>query len=144
MTLHTNNNYINKDIILTLNAQSASPSFTGGSFTGTTIANGNSCNISNSTNNSGVSIDVGGSVNRTAITYDGAVSGWVEKSNGAIALAASNNSANLTNSTYYINGVTLVTPSSGTHSFGITVPNGNGDPITFTFSVDSNGNTTVT
>lgn len=142
MTLHTNNNYINKDIILTLNAQSASPSFTGGSFTGIATASGNSCNISNSTNNSGVSIDIGGSVNRTAVTYDGAVSGWVEKSNGAIALAASN-SASLTAATYYINGVTLTAPSSGTRSFGITVPNGNGDPITFIFSVDSNGNTTV-
>lgn len=41
-----------------------------------------------------------------------------------------------------ITGVTITAPSSGTSTFGITVPNGN-STITFVFSVDSSGNVTV-
>ena len=52
--------------------------------------------------------------------------------------------ASTTNSTYYVQGVTLTTPSSGTRQFDITVPNGAGTPVTFHFSVDSSGNTTIT
>lgn len=46
-------------------------------------------------------------------------------------------------STYYIQGVTLTIPSSGTRQFDITVPNGN-STVTFHFSVDANGNTSIT
>ena len=45
---------------------------------------------------------------------------------------------------YNIPGIVLPKPSSGnTNTFYITVPNGSSDTITFTFSVDSNGNTTI-
>ena len=40
-------------------------------------------------------------------------------------------------------GVTILAPSSGTNSFSITVPNGNGT-ITFVFNVYANGDVTVT
>lgn len=42
-----------------------------------------------------------------------------------------------------LSGVTINTPSSGTRSFSITVPNGQNSTITFVFTVDSSGNTTV-
>ena len=41
------------------------------------------------------------------------------------------------------NSVTLGVPSSGTNIFYITVPNGANDTVTFTFTVDTNGNTTI-
>ena len=44
---------------------------------------------------------------------------------------------------YNIPGIVLPTPSSGTNNFYITVPNGAGT-VTFHFSVDTNGNTTIT
>ena len=40
-------------------------------------------------------------------------------------------------------GVTLTTPVSGTNSFSITVPNGNGT-ITFVFNVSYTGDVTIT
>ena len=46
-------------------------------------------------------------------------------------------------STYYIQGVTLTTPSSGTRQFDITVPNGSGGTVTIHFTVDSSGNTVI-
>ena len=46
-------------------------------------------------------------------------------------------------STYYIQGVTLTTPSSGTRQFDITVPNGANNTTTFYFCVDSSGNTRI-
>lgn len=46
---------------------------------------------------------------------------------------------------YTISGITLSTPSSGTKSFYITVPNGSSSSyVTFNFVVDSEGNTTIT
>ena len=43
-----------------------------------------------------------------------------------------------------MNSVTLTAPSSGTRYFDITVPNGNNNTVTFRFTVDASGNTTVT
>lgn len=45
---------------------------------------------------------------------------------------------------YNIPGVAIPVPSSGTNSFYITLPNGVGDTITLTFTVDSEGNSDVT
>ncbi len=42
-----------------------------------------------------------------------------------------------------LSSVTINAPSSGTRSFSITVPNGPNNMITFVFTVDSSGNTTV-
>lgn len=142
VTLDTDKKYITKDIELTIDAQTATPAFTGGGVSGTASASATNASISDSTNNSGVSIVAAGSATRAQVTYNGAVGGWVTKTNGAEALAAGNATA-LTNKTYYINGVTIPIPSSGNNIFNITVPNGNNDTITFVFKVDSSGNTYI-
>ena len=134
--------YVDRDINLEITVPSAEPSFTGGAVTGTAIATGNSCSISDSTNNSGVSITASASATRAKVAYSQAVSGWVNKTSGADAY--SSDTADLTNTTYYINGVTIAAPNSGTRTFTITVPNGNSNNLTFTFTVDANGNTTIT
>ncbi len=45
---------------------------------------------------------------------------------------------------YNIPGMILPKPSSGETTFYITVPNGLSGNITFNFTVDANGNTTIT
>lgn len=141
VTLDTDHKYLNKDIELTINAQTAAPAFTGGGVSGTASASATNATISDSTNNSGVSIVASGSATRAQVTYNGAIDGWVTKANGAEALTAGDATA-LTNKTYYINGVTLTKPSSGTRSFSITVPDEN-STVTFVFSVDSSGNVII-
>lgn len=141
VTLDTDKKYLTKDIELTINAQTATPAFTGGGISGTATANATNASISSSTNNSGVSIAATASATRAQVTYNGTVAGWVSQSSGAQALAASSATA-LTGTTYYINGVTLTKPSSGTRTFSITVPNGS-TTITFVFNVDTSGNVTV-
>lgn len=140
-TFLTGNTYTDRDISLSITVPSAEPAFTGGAITGNATASGTSCTISNSTNNSGVSITASADATRAKVIYSGVVNGWVNKSAGADAY--SENTTNLTSTTYYINGVNITKPDSGTHVFTITVPNGNGN-ITFTFNVDANGNTTIT
>lgn len=142
VTFDTDKKYITKDIELTVNAQTATPSFTGGGVSGTATASATNATISNSTNNSGVSIAAAASATRGQITYNGAVAGWVDKTNGAEALAAGSSTA-LTGTTYYINGVTINAPSSGTRTFSVTVPNG-ATTATFVFNVASNGTVTIT
>ena len=121
--------------------QTVSPVFKGGALSGSGTLSGSGCSISSSTNNSGISISGSCSVTRANVVYDGAVAGIVTKNDGDVALAGGSDSISI--SSYYINGVTLTAPSSGTRSFDITVPNGNGT-ITFTFTVDSSGNVVVT
>ena len=60
------------------------------------------------------------------------------------SFATGNLAADSAASTYYIQGVTLTKPSSGTRQFDITVPNGSNTTVTFHFSVDSSGNVTIT
>jgi hypothetical protein len=118
----------------------ATPAFSGGALNskGATITATNAT-TSTSSNNSGVAILAKGSAGRAAVTYNGAVKGWVNVSSGATASSAVAAST-WNGTTYYINGVTL----GNSKSFDITVPNGSSDPITFHFAVDANGNTTVT
>ena len=142
VTLDTDKKYLTKDIELTINATTATPVFKGGAVSGTATASSSNASISSSTNNSGVSIIAGGSAVRAKIQYNAAVEGWVSKAADADAYAASN-TTDLTSTTYYINGVTLTAPLSGTRTFSITVPNGN-TTATFVFNVDTSGNVTVT
>lgn len=141
VTLDTDHKYLTRDIELTVNAQTATPAFTGGGVSGTASASATNATISDSTNNSGVSIVAAGSATRAQVTYNGAVGGWVTKSNGAEALAAGSATA-LTTKTYYINGVTLTTPTNGTKTFSVTVPNGP-TTATFVFNVDTSGTVTI-
>lgn len=123
--------------------KTASPSFTGGVLSGKgATAVGTNATISDSTNNSGVEIQTSGGATRGAVTYDGAAEGWIDKSSGDQAMAAG--SAETWNGTkYYINGVTIVAPASGTRTFSITLPNGANDTITLTVTVDSDGNWSI-
>lgn len=136
--------YVRKAIDITVNAQSATPNFDGGEISGSLLTNNSNVVYNSTTNNSGASITITPKINRAAVLYNGAVEGWVSKTDNATALAAQNN-ISLTPTTYYIDKVTLTKPTSGSeHKFAITVPNGGNDTITFNFTVDSNGNTTVT
>ena len=138
LTLDTDKKYVEKDIALTLEAQSASPAFTGGAISGTATATYTNASIS-TTNDSGVSVQAKGSANRAAITYNGAVNGWVTANNGATAYGASSSAATLIPETKYITGVDI----KASKNFNITVPNGSSS-ITFNFAVDANGNVLVT
>lgn len=89
---------------------------------------------------SGISIQFTGS--RTAVSATAKViSAGFAALNDSFATASSA-AASSPSSTYYLQGVTLTKPSSGTRQFDITVPNGN-STITFHYVVDSNGNTTI-
>lgn len=141
VTFDTDNKFVTGDIALTVNAQGATPSFTGGTPSGTaTINSTTNCNIS-SNNTSGIIITTGGTCSRAALTYSSAVNGWVTASNGATPNGAgASSSINLTPTTYYLTKVKLTNGKS----FQIEVPNGSENPITFTFTVDNQGNTTIT
>lgn len=141
ITLDTDKKYITKDIELTINAQTATPTFTGGGVSGSASASATNATISDSTNNSGVSITAAGSATRAKVTYNGAVDGWVTKASGADALAAGSATA-LTSKTYYINGATLVAPASNSRTFAVTAPTGE-NSHTYTFSTNSNSRTTI-
>ena len=133
--------YSDRDAEFTIEAASASPSIAGGGIRGTATATGSSCAISTNTNNSNVSFTTECEVTRNAVTYSSDVEGWLSAESGDTVLAS--DTANATSTTYYINGVTLEAPVSGTVSFSITVPNGN-SVATFVFTVDSSGNVVVT
>lgn len=123
--------------------KTASPSFTGGVLLGKgATAVGTNATISDLTNNSGVEIQTSGGATRGAVTYDSAAEGWIDKASGDQAMGAG--SAETWNGTkYYINGVTIVAPASGTRTFSITLPNGANDTITLTVTVDSDGNWSI-
>ena len=118
----------------------ASPAFTGGGLSGTATATGSGVSISDSTNNSGVSISTACTASRANVTYNGAVNGWVSKSSGTVAL--SSGSTAMTAKTYYVNGVTMATPSSGNRTFTVTAPSG-GTNHTYTFTQAADGRTSI-
>lgn len=121
--------------------KTASPTFSAAP-TGGSTATGTNCSISNTTNNSGVSVQTKYSINAVAINYAAAATGWIDKA--ASAATGSNTTAkSATNGTaYYINGVTMTTPSSGTRTFTVTAPS-EGTNHTYTFTQDANGRTSI-
>lgn len=136
--IKTDSSYVDKNIELTVNVPAASPSFTGGVLNNKS-ASATFTNMTTSTSDSsGVKIETHGGAARTDVTYSANVNGWVNKSSGDVASSAASSTWN--GVTYYATGVTL---GSG-NRFDITVPNGSSGTITFHFSVDANGNTTVT
>lgn len=139
LTLKTNGNYVNGDIALTLNAKTATPTFDGGELNNKAATATFTNMTTSSTDTSGVAILAKGTAGRNAVLYNGAVSGWVTQSDNASASAAVASST-WNGTTYYATGVTL----SNGKSFSVTVPNGSSGTITFNFSVDANGNTTIT
>jgi len=142
VTLKTSENkYVNGDIVLTLTAPTVTPTLTGGAPSGTaTFGTPTNCTLSE-TDSSGVSIITSGTCSRAAITYNEAVNGWVTANNGATPTGGAASSAvNLSTTTRYLTKVVLTNGKT----FQIEVPNGSSGTVTFTFSVDSNGNTTIT
>ena len=138
LTLDTGSTYVGKDIALTLAAQLATPSFDGGALNNkAATANFTNMTISDF-NSSGVAIQACGSAGRDSVLYNGAVNGWVSAADNATA-AGSVASEDWTGTTYFATGVTL---GKG-KSFSVTVPNGSEGTITYPFSVDANGNTTI-
>lgn len=117
----------------------ASPSFSGGTLAST----GATATFTNSTvsdvDSSGIAIMTSAAATRTAVTYDTFNAGWLDKNPGDEALEAAS-ATTWTGNTYYLTGVEL----TNNNEFEITVPNGEGNTITFHFAVDDNGNTTIT
>ena len=134
ITLVTDSKYVSKDIELTVNAQSASPSFDGGALNN----KGASATFTNATtsnsNSSGIVILAKGTAGREPVLYNGAVNGWVNAADNTQASAAISSST-WNGTTYYLTGVTL----TNSKSFNITVPEGQ-STHTYTISVDSEGN----
>lgn len=139
VTLKTNDKYVDGDIALTLSAKTASPSFDGGELNNTSASATFTNMTTSNTDTSGIIILTEGTAGRDAVLYNGAVNGWVSKNDNTPALTAATSST-WNGTTYYATGVTLTNGKS----FSITVPNGSNGTITFNFSVDSNGNTTIT
>lgn len=140
ITFDTDEKWIRKDIEFTISARSASPAYTGGAINGS--ATGTYTNATTSdTNTSGVSVQAKATATRAAVTYNGAVDGWVTANSGATAFSGTSSAVNLTPQTKYITGVTVGTSKN----FNITIPNGGTTPnLTLNFAVDSSGNVLVT
>ena len=138
VTLDTDGKYVAKDIAITMVPQAATPKFDGGTLSGS--ASGAYTNATTSgTDTSGVKVVANAKASRTAVLYNGAVNGWVNKAdNAATEVTAISNQA-LTAETKYITGVDI----KASKNFNITVPNGS-NTITFNFAVDANGNVLVT
>ena len=121
--------------------KTASPTFSAAP-TGGSTATSSDASISDSTNNSGVTIQTKYSVNEATISYAAAETGWIDKA-ASEATGSSTTAKSATDGTlYYINGVTMATPSSGTRTFTVTAPSG-GTSHTYTFTQDANGRTTI-
>ena len=129
----------NVDGYKTASVRSAVTSISGGAISGTATASGSSCSISDSTNNSGISITTACNATRSKINVNASTTGWVD---GVVNTKDAATTAMIAK-TYYVNGVTLTAPSSGTRTFSITVPNGS-STATFTFNVNASGNVTIT
>ena len=139
ITLDTDKKYVEKDIVITMVPQTATPKFDGGGVTGT--PSGAYTNATTSTTNtSGVKVVASAKYNRSAVLYNGAVNGWVNKAdNAATGVNALTNQTLGTPETKYITGVNI----GASKNFNITIPNGN-DTVTLNFAVDANGNVLVT
>ena len=139
LTLGTANKFISKLISLTLNARSATPAFDGGALNNKAATAAFTNMTTSSTDTSGVAIQAKGTAGRDAVLFNGAVDGWVTKSDNAEASGAVSAST-WNGTTYYATGVTL----GNGKAFDITVPDGTNSTVTFHFSVDAEGNTTIT
>ena len=139
ITLGTSQKYIQKNIVLNISAKPAAPSFDGGALNSKSASATFTNATTSATNTSGVAIQTKGTAGRDAVLYNGAVEGWVSKTDNATASAAIA-SSEWNGTTYYLTGITL----GNSKTFDITVPNGTSNPVTFRFTVDASGNTTVT
>lgn len=121
------------------------PSFSGGALNNKAASATFASNVTSATTddyNNGLSVLAKGTAGRAAVTYTNSA-GVIAAHSGTNASSAVSAST-WNGTTYYLKGVKIAAPSSGTAKFDITVPNGNTtDFITFQFQVDSSGNVTV-
>ena len=84
--------------------KTASPAFDGGDLSGGSTATGTNVTLSSTDN--GIKIQTAYTASRGAVLYNGAINGWVSKSDNATALSsASKGSTN--GNVYYVTGVTV-------------------------------------
>ena len=106
ITLNTAGTYVVNNIAIPLSGkiQTASPAFDGGTLTGGSTATFS--NVTTSSTNNGILVQTKYTANRADVLYNGAVEGWVSKSDNAQALAG--DSISSTNGTaYYITAITV-------------------------------------
>ena len=116
------------------------PRFSGGMLTGNS-ATATLTNITTSqTDVSGVRLQANATATRATMQYS-VSAGYIASRTNSTAMSSSTKSWSGT--TYYLSGVTLETPETGTREFSITVPNGDEGNITFRFVTDASGNTTI-
>ena len=114
-----------------------------GTNTVTPSASISGSNVTLSNTNNGISVtSTGGGSASASATCTSSQAGYIPN-NQTIGTQTIVGSSQSTIATSYISGVTLSTPESGTRSFSVTLPNGNSDTITLTFTVDSTGNWSV-
>lgn len=132
-----------------INIPAATITFTGGTVSATATASfvnsGNkiiSTAVTDASNN-GLLITASATANRAIATYTNTAGYFPAHTSAQTAVAASGNVA-ATTTGYYLQGVRLAAPSSGTATFFIEVPNGStSEFIKFMFHVDTSGNVYV-
>lgn len=88
------------------NVPSATPAFTGGTISGS-VTNITGSNVTLSDTNNGISVTGAASAGRANVTYNGAVNGWVTKTDGDLAYAGTSSNTTLTSKTRYITAITV-------------------------------------
>ena len=102
LTLNTKDKYVNDNVSFDINANSATPAFDGGTLSGGSTAE--FTHLTTSSTNNGIIVQTKYTAASTAVLYNGAVNGWVNKADNTEALAAQSKSS--TNGTaYYVTGV---------------------------------------
>lgn len=113
-----------------------------GTNTVTPSASISGSNVTLSNTNNGISVTATGGGTASA-SASASVSQVGYLADNAIAPATINAASQTTTAASYISGVTLGIPDSGTNTFAVTLPNGDNDTITLTFTVDAYGNWSI-
>ena len=109
----------------------------------TPIASVTGTNVTLSNTDNGISINAtGGGTASASASAVSSQAGYIPAGE-SLGTQTINAASSTTTAASFISGVTLTTPASGTRTFAITIPNGGSDTLTLTFTVDSEGNTTI-
>lgn len=93
--------------------------------------------------NNGLLVETTGTASRGAVTYIN-TEGYIPENTVAVSASSATSTTSWSGDSYYLKGVKIAAPATGTAMFDITVPNGNTtDFITFQFQVDASGNVYV-
>ncbi len=125
-----------EDATIYIPAATTTSSFSGGKINFTN----NSSNIelvNSDTDNNNIKVSLRATRAATSLTNT-ITAGYIP----ATAIAASYAST-YADGDYYVKGITLAKPTSGTATFYLTFPNGDDDTMTFHFEIDASGNVTI-